>query len=280
MSPEPYSFCFLRYFHEPLSGEFANIGVVVWAPRSNYLGFEAESRYSRLSRFFGQFESGDYPNLVSRLRTRFRQLAAECAESPERLPIEAREESAREVALRVVPHDSSALQWSASGGGLTEDPARELAELFDRHIKRHYVKDKRAGRDAAEVYRQVYKRAFRQPVVARRLREHSVEAPLASYTFPQGWQNGVWNVYETLSFDLVSSETILAKAHRWESMTRYLKQAEDLKITYLLGAPGRRQQQAYGKAKHLLENSQARLVEENEADDFAADLAQRVRAAG
>jgi hypothetical protein len=90
----------------------------------------------------------------------------------------------------------------------------------------------------------------------------------------------VWNVYETLSFDLVSSETILAKAHRWESMTRYLKQAEELQITYLLGAPGRRHAQAYGKARQLLENSQARLVEENGAADFATELARRIRAAG
>lgn len=280
MNPEPYSFCFLRYFHEPLSGEFANIGVLVWAPRRQYLGFEATNRYARLSRFFGGFESGDYLNLVSRLRTRFRQLADNYADADGFLPMEAREESAREVALRVVPHDSAALQWSMSGGGLTEDPEAELADLFQRHIARHDEEERKSGRNADEVYRQVYRKAFQTPVVRRNLREHHVEAPLAEHTFPQAWQNGRWNVYETLSFDLMDTEWIWSKAHRWESMTRYLKEAEDLSITYLLGSPQGRNEKAYGTAKLLLEKANAQLVEENEAEEFARDLERQIASAG
>ncbi|MCB1093193.1 MAG: DUF3037 domain-containing protein, partial [Verrucomicrobiae bacterium] len=52
VSLEPYSFCFLRYVHEPLSGEFANVGVLLWAPQSRFLGFRASEKFRRLSRFF------------------------------------------------------------------------------------------------------------------------------------------------------------------------------------------------------------------------------------
>ena len=45
MSLERYSFCFLRYVHEPLSGEFANVGVLLWAPQSRFLGFRASKKY-------------------------------------------------------------------------------------------------------------------------------------------------------------------------------------------------------------------------------------------
>jgi len=43
MSLEPYSFCFLRYVHEPLSGEFANVGVLLWAPESRFFWIQSIS---------------------------------------------------------------------------------------------------------------------------------------------------------------------------------------------------------------------------------------------
>lgn len=51
MSLELYSFCFLRYIHDLLSAEFVNVGVVLWALQSGYLGYRFTSRFRRLSRF-------------------------------------------------------------------------------------------------------------------------------------------------------------------------------------------------------------------------------------
>lgn len=280
MTKEAYSFCFLQYHHEPLSGEFANIGVLVWAPQSQFLGFEVSDRFSRLSEFFGDFESGDYRSLVGRLKTQFRQLSEELENGSGYLPLEHRPESAREMALRVIPHDSAALQWSRSGGGLTASPAMELAGLFHRYVTRHSEKEKARGRDERTVFREAYQAAFQTPAVARHVREHRVVASLAEHTFPQAWQNDVWNVYETLSFDLVKGEHIQAKAHCWESMTRCLLEAGELKITYLLGAPRNGNRKSYETARELLRRSNARLVEENEAADFARALAEQVAASG
>ena len=279
MITEPYSYCFLRYHHEPLSGEFANIGVLVWAPKSNYLGFLGTDRYSRLSAFFHHFDHGDYRNLISRITTAFDKLSQELAESDARLPLEARYESAREVAIKVVPHDSAALQWSRSGGGLTESPASELEHLFEQHIQSHYSEITKERRDAKEVYRQVYERAFSTPSVSRVITEHEVKNEFTEHTFPQAWKNGIWNVYQTLSFDLVNPDQIRNKAHRWESLTRYVREGEELNVTYLLGKPESRNQSAYGTAKKLLANSQATLIEEDEIEDFARNLESKVMAA-
>jgi len=48
MNRERYSFCFLRYHHDPLSGEFANVGVLLWAPDSSFLGFRCSKKFARL----------------------------------------------------------------------------------------------------------------------------------------------------------------------------------------------------------------------------------------
>jgi hypothetical protein len=75
MSLERYSFCFLRYVHEPLSGEFANVGVLLWAPQSRFLGFRASKKFQRLSHFFHGFQQQDHRQLISRIDTQFQQLA-------------------------------------------------------------------------------------------------------------------------------------------------------------------------------------------------------------
>ena len=36
-----------------------------------------------------------------------------------------------------LPADDSSFQWSAPGGGTTEDPAQTLSELFERMVTRH-----------------------------------------------------------------------------------------------------------------------------------------------
>ena len=280
MNPERYSFCFLRYVHEPLSGEFANVGVLLWAPESSFLGFRASQKYSRLSQFFHGFQAQDHRQLLARIETQFQKLAKDLADS-QKLPFSEQPESARDLALKVVPQDDAALQWSLSSGGLTESPDTELEELFQEAVVRHYESADDARRDDGTVFRDVFSRAFESPVVRERVASHEVTAPLASHVFPQAWKNGVWNVYQSLSFDLKKSESIRNKALRWESLTRFLGHSEERpRIHLLLGGPCGEQKKDYGKAKDILASSQlATLIEEDEAADFARDLEEQVRKA-
>lgn len=281
MSPERYSFCFLRYVHEPLSGEFANVGVLLWAPESRFLGFKASQKYSRLSQFFHGFQHQDHRHLLARIDTQFQKLAKDLADA-QKLPFSEEPESARDLALRVVPHDDAALQWSLSSGGLTESPAAELEDLFQEAVARHYDSADDARRDDGAVYREVFSHAFESPSVKERMASHEVAAPLASHVFPQAWKNGVWNVYQPLSFDLKQGESIRNKALRWDSLTRILGTSDEKpKIHLLLGIPSGEQRKDYANAKDILASSRlATLIEENEAADFARDLEERVRKAG
>jgi hypothetical protein len=99
--------------------------------------------------------------------------------------------------------------------------------------------------------------------------------------FSHAWKNGVWNVYQPLSFDLKRSENIRSKAFHWESLTRWLAQSpERPNIHLLLAAPSGEQRKAYDDAKDLLHASGGvSLIEEDEALDFAKDLERRVVAA-
>lgn len=281
MSLEPYSFCFLRYVHDPLSAEFANVGVVLWAPKSRYLGYRFTSRFRRLSRFFHDFDREDYCQLISRIKTQFDRLNLEINSPEPVLPFDHEPEHARELALRVIPHDDNALQWSRSAGGVTSSPEAELNALFQEAIARHYDAIGKPRRNDHVLFRQIYSRAFESPEVKPVIRKHEVIAPLAQHTFEHAWKNGVWNVYQPLSFDLTKSDDIYEKAYRWDSRSRHLHDAEEKpSIHLLLGAPAdSRLSKAYGKAKDILDGSKVvRLIEEDQAADFASDLRSKVKA--
>ncbi len=280
MSLKRYSFCFLRYVHEPLSGEFANVGVLLWAPETRFLGFKASKKYQRLSQFFHGFQQQDHRQLIARIDTQFQKLATRLSGPQADLPFPEEPVSTRELAIKVIPHDDAALQWSLSGGGITDSPAAELDTLFHEAVARHYDLADEDHRDDAAVYREIFSRAFESPAVKPHISAHDITAPLASHTFPQAWKNGVWNVYQPLSFDLKLGETIRNKAHRWESLSRFLADSPDQpKIHFLLGAPSYDEQRKdYAIAKDVLHASgKVVLVEEDEAADFARDLEERVK---
>lgn len=77
-------------------------------------------------------------------------------------------------------------------------------------------------------------------------------------------------------------DDIYEKAFRWDSRSRYLHAADEKpSLHLLLGTPeDSRLSRAYGKAKDILNGSNVvRLIEENEANDFAFDLAEKVKTA-
>ena len=278
MNKEPYSFCFLRYFHDPLSGEFANVGVLLWAPESKELLFLGSEKFSRLSHFFADFRSEDYRKMIKRIQTRFDEFSQEIKESSLALLFHKIPESARDFGEKVIPLDSAALQWSHSSGGLSESPADEIEALFKEHIERHYLQSAEQRRDEASVFRASYKFAFSQPEVRTYIKTKKIEAPLAGREFEQAWLNGLWNVYETLSFDLQNPDGIRSKAKRWRSESELLAQSEEKhRLHFLLGSPHGRHEKAYSDARKILtQDRDVVLIEEDEAKDFASDLKSQI----
>jgi hypothetical protein len=85
----------------------------------------------------------------------------------------------------------------------------------------------------------------------------------------------VWNVYETLSFDLASPDSIEQKAHTWFGRSVHLAESPDRpRLHYLLGKPTLAEnKKAYGQAKDILKSApQVQIVEEDEVNDFAREL--------
>lgn len=128
-----YTFVTLRYVHDVVTGEFANVGVVLYAPDERYLEARFTSSYERLNAFFVKIDHANYRNLIRHLASRFVELASAIREGLNLVPVHDIEELVR----RVLPPDDSSLQWSAVGGGFSANLGETVAQLYDRMVERY-----------------------------------------------------------------------------------------------------------------------------------------------
>lgn len=278
---QKYSSVVLRYIHDVTSGEFVNLGVVVFAPTAKYLGCLCTSRYGRVSRFFGEGRvSGQHLRDILRwLQDRIDELGSRIRGE---LDLGQKPLTLSEALASVLPLDDSSLQWSHEMGGITSNAERTLEELYARFVEKYERPAVRRGRDDAEVWRS-FKAAFQTERVLAYLKPHLIRGRDYEYNFDYALRNGRWNVYEPISMDLIDAETIVEKAVRWLGRAQGLSDAdEDFTLFALLGPPSdERLRSAYMRARNIMKKMTIRheFVEERDATELARVLRQEIREA-
>jgi hypothetical protein len=270
-----YSYVTLRYVHDVVTGEFANVGVVLYAPNQRFLGARFSTSYERLNAIFLNIDRAHYRALIRYLNGRFDEMGEELRDSLELLPLNA----IKDLVRRALPEDDSSLQWSAAGGGLTDEPSATLQELFQRLVERYIRSAEHQSRSDEDIAKP-FKAKLEKKHVAQRIQEKRIEAKDYQYEFRFAWKNSIWHLYEPVSFDLVEPTSIVEKANRWLGRGVALHDSmEEFKIYFLLGEPKQpAARQAFEHARNLLEKipSQKKLVREEELEAFAESVAEDV----
>ena len=124
---QAYAYTVLRYVHDVVSGEALNVGVVMHAPSVGILKVQTRKTIGRLKNVFPDLDRHDF---VEAMRAVDRGLA-DIAKQAKDEPLLDGQSDARSHALKVLPSDDSALQWSPVGTGLTADPAKTFKRLYD-----------------------------------------------------------------------------------------------------------------------------------------------------
>ena len=265
-----YTFVTLRYVHDVVTGEFANVGVVLYAPDQRYLEARFTPSYERLNALFLKIDHANYRNLIRYLSNRFVELATEAREGLNLVPVQGIDELVR----RVLPLDDSSLQWSAVSGGFSANLGETVGQLYARMVERYARSGEVASRsdeDIAKPFKAKLKNA------AEKLHEKRIEAKDYQYEFQYAWKNSIWHLYEPVSFDLVESRSIVEKASRWLGRGHALQDSKErFKIHFLLGQPkqpGREKE--FEHALHLLERIpvEKELVKESDVESFADSVA-------
>jgi len=271
MSKRPYSYTTLRYIHDVVTGEFVNVGLVLFAPATTEHGAELLFKFKeRITRVRGMFPDVDRPAFVSAMKAISRRTAGLRSEVC-RKDLFTEEMTAKSVALKVLPHDGSSLQWGAVGTGIAADLKKTFEKVALRMLSTydHHNTSRRSDEDVW--------RPIRQLLIERKVdiefEAQVITGDVDSIEFRHSWRNGMIHAYEPLSFDMAEADSIKDKARRWVGhlSTAQIGATEDFRAHFIAGKPTNSAlMPAYNTAIQILRNSpgEPRVYEEGEEEDL------------
>lgn len=272
-----YQYAVLRYVHDPLTQEFLNVGVLLYAPEARHLGLLATDKYSRLSDAFLHINGSDFRSFMQALARRVESIRRRWEKNDWVSPPP---DAIDTVLPQIMLPDDSSYVFGGIGGGITDDPVQELQNLYDRFVKRYMESEEKTRRDDKQVL-QIYLNEFRKREIVEHLQPKRIETGKFFYDFDLAWKNERWHPFEPVSFDLAQEGSIQNKASRWIGNIASMRKSSELGTVYLLvGKPQDSQlQDAYENALYNLRESVegVRLVEENEAGQFSNEIARIIQ---
>jgi len=260
----------LRYVHDVITGEFANVGVVLYAPEQRFFDARFTTSYERLNAMFLKVDHAHFRSLMRYLTNRFEELSLEIRDGLARPTLEHLPDLVRQI----LPQDDSSLQWSEPGGGLSGDAAKTLTDLYNRFVEKYIPGAAQVSRTDEEIAKPFKAKLGR---LSEQLAPKRIETNDYQYEFRFAWKNDVWHLYEPVSFDLLDPNSIREKAIRWYGRSAALRESpEKFKIHFLLGEPrqpGTRE--AFENARHLLTKipGDKELVAERDIERIAEHVA-------
>lgn len=273
MNKQAYSYSVLRYVHDVTTGEFVNVGLVLYCPALHYANAACRKTSKRLTTLFPSLDSNVFRALMRNIQARFEVIHNDVNKQLPPRPYV----SVMELAQSVIPQDDSALQWAPLGSGLTSDPDATLKFLFQRFVMKHDEPSAVNRRNDEQVWRNFSKEL--EPQVLQHFKPKTFATADDELRFDRAWKNGVWHCLAPVSFDLANSESIREKAHKWLGQVTSVEDSADLKLYFLVGEPSRPDlEPVYQSALSILKkaSSSTQVFTEADAADLSTQLAAQI----
>ncbi|MBK9162894.1 MAG: DUF3037 domain-containing protein [Acidobacteria bacterium] len=74
MNKIPYTYCLIKYMHDPKVGEMLNIGVLLSSPAASFIGIRMNRHYERLSKTFAGFDGERYRGITDGIESAVQRL--------------------------------------------------------------------------------------------------------------------------------------------------------------------------------------------------------------
>ncbi len=266
-----YTYCLIKYVHNPAAGEMLNIGVLLFSDEIKQIVGKFEIHFDRLSSVFANFDGDHYRSVIRNLETSILQLNERFVPSL----FEQGFKDIKDVFVSLVPDLGLSIQFGNVLAGITGDLEYEANQIFYRVITSQTPQKERKSRSDEEVWT-VYSKPLATQEVAKYLRPQTFVSEGNNWKFNHTFKNENWHILEPTTMDYAQAETMQNKAAKLVGETTFLKENKDIKKIYiLLGEPRLDSLRgSYIKAKNLLNRIpiDKEIVEEREAEDFAKEL--------
>ncbi|MFN8577966.1 MAG: DUF3037 domain-containing protein [Candidatus Sericytochromatia bacterium] len=268
-----YKYQILRYTHDQMTGEFVNVGLVLYSDEHKYLRSKFINKFSRLSNFFPDINGHHLIKTLKHLEDNFLKINDFYSKDIE------------QITSLCLPKDNAPLYFSDIKAGfmppLKSDAKNILDHVFDNLFERlitHYFEEKEDRKDDSYVWKKLYKQYFDEFNITNKLKKHVIHTKTDDIKFDKSWKNGVWHCYQPLSFDLKNQEKIKNKAYQWESILRELDTSGEKVNVYLLTSLSDNKESnnfVMSKLKDMeLNNVEVKFVQEKQASELALSVKQ------
>lgn len=274
-----YQYQLIRYKHDRVTGEFVNVGLILYSSKNKFLKCKVVTKYSRISNFFNH--SADYSSLHKTLRYIESYVTKKAIELNEFFISDNLPDSITSITNQIIPKDDNALYFSEEQGGVDYSLEGAFNDIFNRLIDYYNIETDREIISDKKVWSKYYKSYFDKHGVSAKLKPHKVKTPTDDVVFDKSWKNGSWHCFQALSLSLKKEDSIKSKLYKWSGILDNLENStEDLHL-YFLTSDFEKHKNLEGFIanniiSHQTKKLQITLVTEKEAEDLAITIQQAI----
>lgn len=274
---KPYQYQVVRYVHDHFTGEYVNVGVVVYNPENRYLACKITNKYQRITSMFADANGVWIMKILRDFEKKLHQTTDRLSE------LFQPSDQIENVTGSIIPNDDTAIRFSEAYSGVDIDYEVALEDLFNSLVEKHIHDSKKDTLLDEDVWKEKYKKYFEKYGIADRLNEHIVkisDLPEDYISFNKAWKNEIWHCYEPLSFVVKNRETVKNKVHKWSGRLNGLRRAgEPIHLTLMVSFSEKHKKMQPFIEQYLIteyKTSANNLRVEIVTDDQAEFLAEKV----
>lgn len=231
-------YAIVRFMPYIETGEFANVGILLWAPRTRYLGFKLlRKKHARITQFFEELDRGLYLKTMANLEAELHRVQGMLKDQISEFGDNDREYGFHKGLFQeLIRPRETILRFSEQRVVLAENPEQTLAELYNYYVGRNFV-----TREYQEtIIEKGVKKLLEQRDLARRYTKRRIEDQLYGVTFPfvEQKDGDAIRVIKPLFLGQTDSTAIIEHGGRWKLKVDQLRKRQLLKGPVLFPVKG------------------------------------------
>jgi len=269
-----YEYKILRYCHDKITGEFVNVGILLFSAEDRILLLKTIERSQRLNDFF----PGLHGKNIKTLLTRMCGLTEKIEEKIfEQLDFDSYNDIEK-ISSLVLPQDDSALLFTNTFAGLTLDIKLQADKLYENIVGKYDKNTDRKSFSDDDVWKNIYKKYFDSKGITQNLTKETFQTKNDSMNFNFCWKNEKWHIYQPISFDFDDISRIKNKVYQHNGLLNELLTSEsEICLNYMTMKPiiqypddiQRFLEEKLTIHSHSLES---KVVFEENADSFTSEI--------
>lgn len=263
-----YQYQLIQYVHDHFTGEFVNMGIVVYAPGDAYLNCKLVKRHTRIKALFPQVNGRFIDSVLKSIEVNIKRKANELKE------LFRPDEQLNKITAAIISEDNSAIRFTPVKLGLDIDPDAALHDLFGQLVEKYMPEvSKSKSLSDYDVWQKKYREYFEKFNITNKLVKHTLQTNNDEFQFEKAWKNDIWHCYQPISFALQDKESVKDKVYRWSGKLKELQSAkEELHLTFLTaGTKNHKDLESFIKEYLTFDANtlKTEIIKENQAKEFA-----------